>query len=119
MQGKLTLIVIHSLKNGLDADSNRLQEILNLKSDIQSIIDEVWLEIFNIKAIALVEKSGSIDYSRKVSEKLIKEAWNDIFLTLPEGSGKQKLKCLSEFVIGRKMWFIIMIRNSNYLRFSW
>jgi hypothetical protein len=33
-------------------------------------------------------RTNSIEYARVVSEKLIKEAWAEVNLVLPEGKGK-------------------------------
>lgn len=36
----------------------------------------------------MIQSTGSIDYARKVSEELIKEAWDEIDKVLEEGGAK-------------------------------
>lgn len=92
-EGKITLMVIHSLKNGEKDDSQRLKEILKMKTQDQDLIDE---------AIKLIQKTGSIDYARGVAEDLIKKAWEGIKDFIPNVKAKAYLKAFSQSVINRK-----------------
>ncbi|EAR95693.2 polyprenyl synthetase protein (macronuclear) [Tetrahymena thermophila SB210] len=93
-EGKMSLIVLHSLQNSQPEDKDRLFKILSSHTDNQDEIDE---------AIALVKKTDSISYSRKVAQELVQTAWNDIENLLPASRSKQLLKLLAEYNIGRKI----------------
>ena len=90
----MSIIVIHSLKNGEKCDSARLREILLMKTKDKMLIQE---------AIALIKKSNSLEYAKLLGNKLIKEAWDDVEKILPANQGKTKLRLLAEFCMSRNV----------------
>jgi len=92
-EGKMTLMVIHSLNNGEKIDSDKLLEILKLKTLDKGLIDE---------AIGLIKKTNSIEFSQQVAEKLIKDGWEKIKDYIPNNKSKGALKELAEYFIKRK-----------------
>ena len=92
-EGKRTLIVIHALRNLPANEAERLRQILDMRtSDKRLIMD----------AIELMRKAGSIDYARRVSEKLAIEALEILRRSLPESESRRKLEVLAEFLIRRE-----------------
>lgn len=93
-QGKMSIMVIHSLKYGEEDDSQRLKQILQMRTKDQDLIQE---------AIGLIKKTNSLEYARSLGNKLIKEAWEEVDNILPDNQGKKKLKLLAEFCISRNV----------------
>ena len=91
-EGKRTLMVIHTLANGVEEDSKRLVEILNMHTDNQSLRDE---------AIGIMKKNGSIEYSKEFARNLVKDSWGEVDALLEESDAKQKLKAFADFLIER------------------
>ncbi|MCK5233297.1 MAG: polyprenyl synthetase family protein [Candidatus Aenigmarchaeota archaeon] len=92
-EGKRTLMVVHAMQNAPKEDANRLKEILGMHTSDKKLAEE---------AIAILEKAGSTEYAKKRANELVENAWNDAADVLPEGSGKEKLHALVEFLLERK-----------------
>ena len=92
-EGKRTLMVVHAMQNAPKKDANRLREILDRHTSDRKLAEE---------AIVILEKSGSIEYAKVRAKELIENAWNDVAEVLPEGSGKDKIHALVEFLLERK-----------------
>jgi len=93
-EGKRTLMVIHSLKNGSESDKKRLIEILNSHPTEEGVIRE---------AIEIIKKNGSIEYAKKRAEKIVEEAWREIDKRLLKSNAKELLKELAYYSVGRKI----------------
>ncbi len=91
-EGKITLMVLHVMKVGSEADKNRLAEILKTHTKDKALIKE---------AISIIDKYGSKEYSSNVAEKMINEAWNDVDKILPESAAKNRMHQLVEFLVHR------------------
>ncbi|MEM0149418.1 MAG: polyprenyl synthetase family protein [Candidatus Micrarchaeaceae archaeon] len=91
-EGKVTLFVVYAIENLPQNDKERLIEILREHTEDRSKIDE---------AIELISKSGAIEHSRELQEKIIKDAWNNVDKRLPDSDAKNHLKALAEFLINR------------------
>ena len=89
----MSIMVIHSLRNSDEKNQKRLIEILSQKTTDPNLIKE---------AIDIIKSSNSIEHAFKVSEKLIKEAWDLVKDILPENPAKYKLFLLSKYCIFRK-----------------
>jgi len=59
--------VLHSLRNSTSENKRRLWEILHMKTKDSVLIDE---------AIALLNLTKSIEYSRVVASKIVADAWD-------------------------------------------
>ncbi|MDW8076591.1 MAG: polyprenyl synthetase family protein [Nitrososphaerota archaeon] len=92
-EGKRTLMVIYALKHLSKDEANRLKEILSLHTSEPSLIEE---------AIALIRKSGAIEYASKVARELVSKSWSMLDALLPETPAKKKLKALADFLITRE-----------------
>lgn len=90
----MSIMVVHSLKNGTKDDSKRLREILEMRTKDPKLIEE---------AISLIKKTNSLVYARDLGNKLISNAWEDINSLLPNNQGKKKLKLLAEFCMSRNI----------------
>jgi geranylgeranyl diphosphate synthase type I len=93
-EGKRSLPVVHTMRVASPRDKKRLIEILNMHSSEQSLKDE---------AIGLIQRSGSIDYSKQVAKNLVEESWSEVEKLLPASVGKEKLKAFADFLIERKI----------------
>jgi geranylgeranyl pyrophosphate synthase len=92
--GKRTLMVIHTLKKANLRDKRRLLEILNKHTENLSEIKE---------AIGLMEKYGSLNYAKNLSQKIVREAWQEVAPLLPESAAKERLKDFIHYLIERKI----------------
>lgn len=93
-EGKRTLMVIHALKKATKKDKKRLIEILNKHTDDLDEIKE---------AIDIINKYGSVEYAKKIAEKIIKESWSEAEKLLPESKAKSRLKEFVNFLIERRV----------------
>jgi geranylgeranyl diphosphate synthase type I len=93
-EGKRTLMVIHTLKNAVDADNDRLIQILNKHTSNQTLRDE---------AIAIMEKYGAIEHVKRTATRIVEESWSEVDKLLPESEAKKKLKAFAEFLIKRNI----------------
>jgi geranylgeranyl diphosphate synthase type I len=93
-EGKRSLPVVHTMRVANPRDKKRLTEILNMHTSKQSLKDE---------AISIIQRNGSIDYSKNVSRKLVEDSWNEVEKHLPASAGKEKLKAFADFLIERKI----------------
>ena len=88
----MSLMVIHSLRNGSEEDAKRLKEILKMKTKDKELIDE---------AISIMKKNGSINYAINKADTLIKDAWDGVKNYIPNNKFKGYLKALAEFFVNR------------------
>jgi geranylgeranyl pyrophosphate synthase len=72
-EGKLTLLVIRAIEKLNEVDSNRLREILFMKTKDQKLLSE---------AIELIKFGGGFEFAIEYCEKCVTEA-TDICLNLP------------------------------------
>lgn len=93
-EGKRTLIVIHTLKKANQKDKKRLLEILNKHSDDLAEIKE---------AIGIIKKYGSIEYTKRVAQKIVSDAWQEVSQLLPESRAKKRLNAFINYLIERKI----------------
>jgi geranylgeranyl diphosphate synthase type I len=93
-EGKRTLMVIHTLKNAVKADNDRLIQILNMHTSDQTLRDE---------AIAIMKKYGAIEHVKRTATRIVEESWSEVDKLLPESEAKKKLKAFAEFLIKRNI----------------
>ena len=82
-EGKITMLVIHTLRSADAKDSGRLTEILGMHTRDKALIDE---------AIAIITKYKAREYSERLQEKIVKDAWSRIEKKLKESPAKDRLK---------------------------
>jgi len=93
-EGKRTLMVIHSFMHGTESNTKRLKDILSLKTHDQQLIRE---------AIALMELTESLQFSRLKAQEILREAWKEVDAALPTSQAKGKLKALTDYMISRSI----------------
>ena len=93
-EGKLTLMVIHTLRNAEVSDRERLVQILEAHTSDEQQRKE---------AISIIKKYGSIEYARKTAAEMVKKSWNEVDELLPPSEAKEKLRNLADFLIKRKI----------------
>ena len=93
-EGKLTLMVIHTLQNANRSDRDRLIEILKAHTDDEDL---------RMEAISIIKKYGSIEYAEKIAAKIIGESWREVDRILPPSDAKEKLESLVKYLIERKI----------------
>lgn len=91
-EGKITMLVIHTLQHANEKDKHRLLEILKMHTRDKGLINE---------AIAIITKYKAREYSEKLQEKIIREAWNRIDKKLQKSEAKDRLMQLADFMIKR------------------
>ena len=91
-EGKRTLLVIKALQRLSKKEAKELLAILNSHTKNKRKIK---------RAIALIKKSGAIDYARKKAKNIVSGAWKELEKMLPENEGKKELQAFARFVIER------------------
>ena len=69
-----------------------MTEILGMHTRDKALIDE---------AIAIITKYKAREYSERLQEKIVKDAWSRIEKKLKESPAKDRLKQLTEFLVQR------------------
>jgi geranylgeranyl diphosphate synthase type I len=90
-EGKRTLMVVYSLRNS--PKKKKLVSILTSHSKNKEDIEE---------AINILKDSGSIEYASSYSDKLVKEAKEQI-KELPDSKDKKSLIKIADYVISREL----------------
>ncbi len=93
-EGKKSLIVIHTLKKASQKDKKKLIKILNKHTDNLSETKE---------AIGLIEKYGSIEYAKKLAQKIVRDSWREVDKLLAESEAKKRLRDFISYLIERKI----------------
>ena len=93
-EGKRTLLVIKALQSLPKKEAKELLAILNSHTKDKRKIR---------KAIALIKKSGAIEYARDKAKHIVKNAWSELEKLLPENEGKEELRAFAGFVINREI----------------
>jgi len=93
-EGKLTLMVIHALRNANASDRKRLIQILEAHTTDEKERKE---------AINIIKKCGSIEYAKKVAAEMVKKSWSEVDEVLPPSEAKEKLRKLANYLIERKI----------------
>ncbi|HLD97038.1 MAG TPA: polyprenyl synthetase family protein, partial [Candidatus Nanoarchaeia archaeon] len=89
-EGKMTLLVIHTLNVAPGSDKARLLEILGMHTKDEKLLTE---------AIEIIKKHNSIEYAKKTASKLVEEAWKKIDEAFPPSNAKKELRALAELVL--------------------
>lgn len=93
-EGKRSLPVIRTVKVSDASDKERLIKILSMHTSNQELRDE---------AIAIMQKYGSIEYTKRLARRIVRKSWNDAQQLLPDTQAKERLKAFAEFLIERKI----------------
>jgi len=93
-EGKMSLMVIYTLKKANKKDRKRLVEILNLHTKNQKIRNE---------AIGIIKKYGAIEYAKERAKNLIQESWREAEKLLSESLAKKRLNEFINYLIERKI----------------
>lgn len=94
IEGKRTLMVIHTLETADQEDKKRLSEILKMHTKNQALIDE---------AISIMQKYDSIEYVRHFAQRIVAESWEKVEEVLPSVEAKKKMEAFTKFLIERKI----------------
>jgi len=92
-EGKRTLMVINTLSKASEEDKKELIEILNLHTNNREKIG---------KAIEILKKSGSVEYSKNYAKEMVRNSWAEANKILPESIAKGKLKKFADFLVERE-----------------
>lgn len=93
-EGKITLLVIDTLKNSTESDKKELIEILNKHTKDKELIN---------RAIQIIDKYNAKENVINLENKLINEAWNEVDKILPESEAKKQIFMLTNFLINRNV----------------
>ena len=91
-EGKRTLVVVHALKYLGESDRNRLIEILSSHTKDPAELDE---------AVAIMNKSGSIDYARNYAENLTSIAKNRLVDMIEPSKSRDLLISMADWFVSR------------------
>jgi len=93
-EGKRTLMVIHTLKVTETKEKKRLIQILNMHTADCKLKEE---------AIAIMKRSGSLDYAKNYAAKIVRESWREVDKLLVASDAKERLNVFAQFLIERKL----------------
>ncbi|HIG94261.1 MAG TPA: polyprenyl synthetase family protein [Nanoarchaeota archaeon] len=93
-EGKMTLMVIKTLKEASIEDKNRLLEILKLKTKDLNLINE---------AINILKKYDSLEYAKRKAKSLVYNAWCELNLVIKDNRAKKRLKMFADYLIEREI----------------
>ncbi len=93
-EGKITLMVIYTLRKASPEDKKRLKEILSMKTRDRGLISE---------AIRIMRKYGAIEYAKARAKEIVERSWKEIEPLLPDGECKELLREFAYFLINRKI----------------
>jgi len=93
-EGKRSIMVIHVLEKGTDADKSRLLEILSMKTTDIDLKQE---------AISIIKSYNSVLYAKKKAKQIVLDAWQKLDSVLKDSESKQKLKSFANFLIQRRI----------------
>lgn len=91
VEGKMTLMVVHTLEIANDPDKERLIEILKMKDSGKAEVDE---------AIAIFDKYGSIDYAQTLALDNVRNA-KELLKIFKDSEAKHALRLLADYVLER------------------
>lgn len=93
-EGKISLIVIHSLNHSSEVRRKRLLEILSMHTEDSELIRE---------AIGLMKESNSIVECEQMAKAIVMDAWRKVRDYLPDCPAKGKLYSFALYMVERKM----------------
>jgi geranylgeranyl diphosphate synthase type I len=93
-EGKITLLVIRTLERANEHDRAKLVEILKSHTDDRGKISE---------AISIIDRYGAKEYAKELSARLVSGAWKELDALLPQSEAKDRIRQISEFLIGRNI----------------
>jgi geranylgeranyl pyrophosphate synthase len=91
-EGKLSLMVIHTLQKADPSDKEELLRILGMHASEEAL---------RKKAISIIKKYGSIEYAKNFASKIVRESWNEVDKILQPSEAKEILRMLAEYLINR------------------
>lgn len=93
-EGKITLMVIYTLRRASEEDGRELLRILGMHTKDESL---------KMRAIEIMHKYGAVEHAKSVALRLIEEGWRGIEGMIPEGEAKRKVKMFAEYLIQRRI----------------
>jgi len=93
-EGKITLIVIKTLKKASKEDRTKLVRILQSHTKNKRSIDA---------AIRVLEKYGAIEDCKEMARSLVESSWKNAEKVIPDGESKDVLEAFANFLIERKL----------------
>jgi len=93
-EGKLTLMVIHTLRKATPQDKEELTKILSKHTDDKAL---------RMKAIHIINKYGSIEYAKNLAATMVRQSWEQVDNLLPPSEAKETLRLLANYLIERKL----------------
>lgn len=91
-EGKRTLMVIHALSRLSTQGRARLLSILDSHTRDQARIQE---------AVAILRQSGAIEHAKRLTDRIVRDAWSSLDDVLPDSEAKERLRMLADFLVQR------------------
>ncbi len=93
-EGKITLMVVHTLKVASEKDKKRLIEILRMHTSDRKVIEE---------CVAILKKYGAGEYAKKQADGLAREAWLSVKGVLPKSEATNWIEWLTKYAVSRNV----------------
>ncbi|WP_251177849.1 polyprenyl synthetase family protein [Adlercreutzia agrestimuris] len=91
-EGKRTLVVVHAIQHADEQDRARLIEILSSHEKDAEVLAE---------AVAIMEKTGSIQYAREYASQLTDQAKQSLVAQLRESDARDLLVSMADWFVNR------------------
>lgn len=92
-EGKISLLIIHSINNAREADRKRLIDILQQKTKNKKMIAE---------AINIIDKNNSFEYCLNRAKKMINKGKKDVESNFPDNKYRQILLEIMDYCVNRE-----------------
>jgi geranylgeranyl diphosphate synthase type I len=93
-EGKLSLMVIHTLQKAEPSDKEELMCILDMHTGDEAL---------RKRAISIIKKYGSIEYAKDLAARLVQESWDEVDKILQPSKAKETLAMLANYLIKREI----------------
>ena len=93
-EGKRTMMVIHACQHMEEGKVGRLEEILDMHTKDQVLINE---------AIDILKEAKSIEYSQEYARRLVVSAWDSVDDILEDSQAKRHLKLFADYLVDRDL----------------
>jgi len=93
-EGKITLMVIYTLRRADEVDRRDLLRILSMHTKDESL---------KMKAIDIMHKCGAVEYTKNIASRLVEDGWSRIERLIPREEDRKKVKMFAEYLIQRRI----------------
>jgi geranylgeranyl pyrophosphate synthase len=91
-EGKLSLMVVHTLRKADPSDGEELIRILSMHTNEEAL---------RRRAISIFKKYGSIEYAKNFASEVVRKSWNEVDKIFQPSEAKEILRNLADYLVNR------------------